>query len=407
MSIRRIIAVIIIYILVVAAWGILGTAMAVRSDAMSMGLDQEVRQLWGQPLVQQGPSFKRMKEGDKRGALMVPEKSDIDVTLALEHRRKGLLWYPTYECSFTSSYVVLNPTDHMQSVQFHFPFPEASGTYDAFSITRDAQSIAMAVDTRVGLQHVFELKPGEQTVIGITYKTRGIEEWSYQINKEIGRVKDFTLQVATNFTNYDYIGGTMSADTVQEHEQGVRLTWATTDRITQQHIGLKMPTRLNPGPLSSRMTFFAPVCLVFFFSLVAAISIVKKINIHPMHFLFVAAGFFAFHLLFAYLVDLVNVHVAFAISTATTLLLVTSYMSAALKGAFPKLVAIGGQLFFLVLFSYSFFLEGTTGLTVAIGSVLTLAVIMRLTADVDWQEFFARKPVLGRRKGLEADYNEG
>jgi hypothetical protein len=32
-----------------------------------------------------------------------------------------------------------------------------------------------------------------------------------------------------------------------------------------------------------------------------------------------------------------------------------------------------------------------TGLTVAIGSVLTLAVLMRITARVDWNEVFANK----------------
>ena len=43
-----------------------------------------------------------------------------------------------------------------------------------------------------------------------------------------------------------------------------------------------------------------------------------------------------------------------------------------------------GQLFFLVLFSYSFFIKGINGLTVAIGSVVTLAILMRVTATLDW-----------------------
>ena len=45
--------------------------------------------------------------------------------------------------------------------------------------------------------------------------------------------------------------------------------------------------------------------------------------------------------------------------------------------------------FFLVLFSYSFFVKGITGLTVAIGSVLTLAILMKVTAHVKWAEVFA------------------
>ena len=44
------------------------------------------------------------------------------------------------------------------------------------------------------------------------------------------------------------------------------------------------------------------------------------------------------------------------------------------------------QMVYLVLFSYSFFLENLTGLTVAIGSVLTLAMLMVLTARIKWGE---------------------
>jgi len=89
-------------------------------------------------------------------------------------------------------------------------------------------------------------------------------------------------------------------------------------------------------------------------------------------------------------VDLIHIHLAFLLSASISVALVTGYLSAALRGEFPWKVAVAGQLFFLVLFSYSFFLEGMTGLTVAIGSVVTLAVLMKVTAHVNWDEIFAR-----------------
>ena len=110
-----------------------------------------------------------------------------------------------------------------------------------------------------------------------------------------------------------------------------------------------------------------------------------------MHYLFVAAGFFAFHLLLTYFVGHVNVHLSFLISAVTSVALVTGYLSAALGKKFPWKIAIAGQLFFLVLFSYSFFIKGITGLTVAIGSVVTLAILMRVTASVDWNKVFVKR----------------
>ena len=43
-------------------------------------------------------------------------------------------------------------------------------------------------------------------------------------------------------------------------------------------------------------------------------------------------------------------------------------------------------------FSYSFFFPGYTGLSIAIGAVLTLAILMHLTAKVNWDEEFSPKP---------------
>ena len=42
-----------------------------------------------------------------------------------------------------------------------------------------------------------------------------------------------------------------------------------------------------------------------------------------------------------------------------------------------------------VLFSYAFFFKGLTGLTVTIGSILTLFVVMQATAKINWSEKFA------------------
>ena len=88
---------------------------------------------------------------------------------------------------------------------------------------------------------------------------------------------------------------------------------------------------------------------------------------------------------------LVNINLAFLISAIVSVALVTSYLSGALRRAFPWKVAAAGQVFFLVLFSYSFFFKGITGLTVAIGSVVTLAILMKVTAHLNWDEVFEQR----------------
>jgi inner membrane protein involved in colicin E2 resistance len=114
-------------------------------------------------------------------------------------------------------------------------------------------------------------------------------------------------------------------------------------------------------------------------------------SLHPMNYFFLAAAFFAFHLLLAYLVDHVEMNAAFAIAAAASVFLVVSYLRI-VAGMRTALVQAGlAQLVFLVLFSYAFFFEGYTGLTVTLGAVLTLFVLMQLTARVDWGAVFAKR----------------
>ena len=48
------------------------------------------------------------------------------------------------------------------------------------------------------------------------------------------------------------------------------------------------------------------------------------------------------------------------------------------------------QLVYLVLFSYTFFFEGFTGLAITILCVVTLFIVMQMTAKMDWEAIFKK-----------------
>lgn len=387
MNIKRIIALVVIYLIACAGWVILGTTTHIRSESLSGRLHHSVQKLWGARIVQNAPTFKVSVPGTSRMRSVIPVMNDIQVDLDLEHRKKGLVWYPTYTTTFKGSYAIMNDGDSEMKVKSHFIFPLKGGTYDSFSCTVDGKDYQESVNAEEGIRDLMVLSPGETKVFSIQYKTRGLESWTYQNDAETGRIKNFNLIVNTNFEDVDYLEGSLSPMSVESKDGRSTLSWEASDLITRSPISILVPEKLNPGPVSTRITFFAPVCLLFFFVLIGTINVVKKTDIHPMHYLFVASGFFAFHLLLAYLVDHMNIHMSFMISAVISISLVTYYLSNAVK-RFPWKVATAGQIFFMVLFSYSFFFKGLTGLTVALGSVVTLAVLMRVTASVDWNQVF-------------------
>lgn len=390
MSITRMTAIILIFALACAGWMLLGATTQMRSTNMGGRLGAQVEQMWGIPLIQEAPSLSIAIPGTDRVRWIMPTKNEIEVALATDYRKKGLIWYSTYTCAFDGAYTLSNQEAVSQKVRVHFSFPAKHGTYDEFELSVDDRRLQSPVDVAQGVDEIVELKPGQEARFRIAYRTRGLREWRYRMDSRVGRVQGLDLAIRTNFRNVDYPDGCLSPMSREETEEGLELRWQATDLITREDIGIILPEKLNPGPLTSRITFFAPVCLIFFFVLVASVNILRQVNVHPMHYLFVAAGFFAFHLLLAYMAGLINIHLAFLISSIVSVSLVTGYLSAALRGRFPWRTAAAAQVFFLVLFSYSFFLKGITGLTVAVGSVVTLAVLMKMTAHVDWDAVFAK-----------------
>jgi inner membrane protein involved in colicin E2 resistance len=167
--------------------------------------------------------------------------------------------------------------------------------------------------------------------------------------------------------------------------------WKYQNLVSGFEIGVTMPEKLQPGPLAGQISYFAPVSLLFFFFVMFIITTLRNIDLHPMNYFFLAAAFFAFHLLMAYLADHVDIHVAFLICSAVSIFLVVSYLRLVVGMRFALVEAGLAQFVYLVLFSYAFFFHGFTGLAVTIGAIVTLFVAMQVTAKVKWSEKFAPK----------------
>ena len=167
--------------------------------------------------------------------------------------------------------------------------------------------------------------------------------------------------------------------------------------MTGKRIGVDLPNKLNPGPLTQRVTFFAPVSLLFFLAVMVILGITEGFSLHPMHYFFLSSAFFSFHLLLAYLVDHISIHLAFVIAALVSMFLVVSYLRIVGGARFAVRQAGLAQLIYLVLINYAFFFQGFTGLTITVGAIVTLFALMQMTAKVDWDRAF-----VGRRSRAAA-----
>ena len=404
--VKRIIAIAFVYLVATAGWVFLGGTLTYRTDTQDGSLKREVGQLWGVPLQQRAPWASLTVEGTVKPATSpatnvsaaqtsplekydVPiRQNDIHVNLTSEPRQKGLLWYATYKVQFAANYVFENVQDKKGEMAISFAFPNANAIYDEFKFEVDGKS---APFSRVGADLIVARIPCEaraRHTLVVNYGSQGLDRFGYRFGDGITEARNFSFIVGTNFDGYNFSDTTLSPTNKETGGGGSVLSWNYSDLITGNNIGIEMPRRINPGPMAARISFFAPVSLGFFFFLIFVIAMMKGIELHPMNYFFLAASFFAFHLLLAYLVDHISIHSAFAVCSMVSIILVVSYMRLVVGNRFAFFETALSQVVYLIGFSYAFFFEGFTGLSVAIGVVITLFIVMQLTAKINWSEKF-------------------
>lgn len=403
----RLIAIALIYVVTSIAWLVLGATVFVRSDTQSSSLKREVSQIWGSVQSQKAPGAsyaqtrkvqsKRTENNktivetkDVTDTFTVPLiKSRVDVVFDLDQRQKGLLWYSTYKVGFHGVYLVKNETNAPHPYTFTYQFPTGSAVYDDFHLVQGGVEAPVVAVEGGAVGRSFMLAPGGQTTVDVSYRTQGLDQWWYDFGEGVTQVRDFQLTMATDFDRIDFPAEGISATNKVKTADGWKLDWTYKNLLTAVKIGMEMPKKLNPGPWVGQVTLSAPISLGLFFFLLFVITALRGIRLHPVHYFFLASGFFAFHLLLAYLVDHLSVELALGIASVVSVALVVSYMRLVVSAKFAFTEVALAQLVYLVLFSCTFFLEGYTGLAITILCIATLFVVMQATAKIDWEQLFA------------------
>jgi len=455
MSTRRLVAMIVIFGGASMAWAVLGASMWERTADLDESLSAEVASLIGPDvLAQTAPYWAPAADASGRDERAVPpDASEITVQITHEDRYKGLLWYNMTQVAFEGKYTLAPAAGGAAGAAdgvFIFRLPEGINRHDGLTVTVDDEPYALAQAEKQSGDLAIPVSRDTQHTVTVAFSTQGQDMWLYlpgavsavmnddgdddlrhrgheldpdaprrlranrdrvPVSHDRSELKNFSMTVTMNFTDVDYPKGTQSPKQTETVDGGFAATWRYDSLVTNQAMGVVMPKRTNAGPIAARMSFFAPVSLLFFFTVIFGVVVLKKIPLHPMHYLFIAAGFFAFHILLAYLADQVNIHAAFWICAAVSVFLVVSYMRAVVGMKFAVTYVAVAQMVYLVGFSYAFFWVGKTGLAVTIGAIATLFVLMQATGKLDWAQVFNRNapaaaptdPGKGTRRAQRAD----
>ena len=223
MTVRRLLAIAVILIGTSAGWTILGSSLIARTGRFDGRLEPEVQLLWGGPHRQVAPNAwidwpgtttETVETKDADGRVVrreitkpvvqrVPvalDQTRAEAVLDLEHRRKGLLWYPTYTVAFKAAYRFANPDGEARTVRVRFPLPAEHALFDDFVFALNGRPIDPASDVSKEMSADVRVDPGAPVTVDVQYRSRGMRTWTYAFVEDgVAQVRDFRLQMRTNF----------------------------------------------------------------------------------------------------------------------------------------------------------------------------------------------------------------
>ncbi len=413
--ILRIVGIGCVFVMMTVAWFVLGGIMVERTNSQQNKLRGQVSDLWGSPQVQQAPEFTFHWQTERTDVstekvdgvekvvhrmVTVPHKASKDpnstkvkVGMVLDQRLKGLMWYSLYDVDFAGQWTYTHEGKHSGELDLSFAFPNAQGLYDNFQFVVNGQERADSLKPENGKVSLrMPVAPGDEVTLEVRYSSRGMDEWRYSPSRGVANLEDFELAMTTDFDRIDFPAYTMSpSERTQRPEGGWSLAWRFEQVVTGHGVGMVTPQQLQPGEMASSLSFSAPISLAFFFVVLFILGTIKGIDLHPINYFLLGGAFFAFHLLFSYSVDHLQVVPAFALSSLVSVVLVISYLRLVVSARFAFVEAGLAQLIYLIGFSLAHFWDGFTGLTVTVLSIITLFVVMQLTGRIKWSEAMKRK----------------
>ena len=345
-------------------------------------------------------------------------ESNVEINLKLERKKIGNLWFPVFIAAYQGEYEY-----NIESVPEEFrsqPLFLLLGLNSSESIYR---SIEMKINDMAvqplsklvantpielrskmdstgnvkvnyfymttGTDYILYVLAGQQEPLQEAVREDDIPRSKYASTERLTRLDNFNVKLTTDFKIYDFPDRTIPPTKREQFGQKNEFIWQFDKTVTGKNIGLIVPKETNPGEIAARISFFAPISLLFFFVVMIIFGILVKRKLHPMHYFFLAATFLSFHLMFSYSADHISMYSAFGIASIVSCLLTFSYLVRFNEWKYAT-ISMSLQLLYLIVFSWSFFYKSTTGLgitglIVTIVSVITLFVLMQLTAKLDWK----------------------
>ncbi len=234
----------------------------------------------------QPPLYRKVTERQN-----VPQNSivgfDGNVEMYLSEREKGYALYSGYIIDVTLDYDIVNDSAFETDATFTFPLTPGQTLFENFVIKMDGRDLTS--DLRFGQDVVSwtaKMKPHQQSQVIITYSSRGMDYFYYQIpvQREINNfILTLTIdRLPVSLLNYPYGVITPTEIKPTSDGRGSILTWELDHAITVAGMGVALIQPQQPGAQVLRVLAISPYALTLLGAMLALTMLIWGL---PVRFL--------------------------------------------------------------------------------------------------------------------------
>ena len=175
-----------------------------------------------------------------------------DVTLKQNPRKKGSAFYGGYETDCRFTWKLRNPADAPFKCNLTFPLPADGAMYDDLSATLNGKDVLPQMEIKDNtLVLSRDLQPNEAMNFAITFKSRGMSSWYFQV-RESREIRDFLLTLTLPDlpkAKLDYPYGCMTPTDIAPtaDNAGCVLTYRLDHALSNKGMGISLPQLPQPG----------------------------------------------------------------------------------------------------------------------------------------------------------------
>lgn len=227
------------------------------------------------------------------------------VTLRQNPRKKGSALYGGYETSCKFTWKLKSPADRSTKGLLRFPLPAQGAMYDELTATLNGQDVLPRTElSDAALVLARDLAPGEELDFAISFKSRGMSQWYFQVQEQ-REIRDFTLALTLPDlprARLNYPEGCMSPSEIAAtgDGRGSVLNYRLDHAISHKGMGIALPTLPQPGAATCAVLNEAERGWMLMVALLLLAATLQQVRHGP---LFVVLMAVAMALAFAFLGD--------------------------------------------------------------------------------------------------------